>query len=224
MMTDDTTNTYSNNIEDVNIDHDDFTCKVGDGTNSREISPLVDKNTESIHHTFYKKRSRASALRRNIKSKNSAKPKQKGNSSQKRSSTLKCKAKATTSSSATAPKNGDGDPNWKTITQTLTNPNSNTPYLEHSGPPSSTSHAKSPIRFLLLFFTKEIIGQIVTKTNLYQKQSTSGDPSNMPWKNVSEEEVMAFLMLVVAMGIINLPELDDYWAILVQIQLCHGFL
>lgn len=63
----------------------------------------------------------------------------------------------------------------------------------------------------------------MTQTNLYQRQSTSALPSNMQWKDVSEEEMMAFLGVVVAMRIVNLPELDDYWAILVQLQVYHGF-
>ena len=64
-MTDNTTKTSSNKIEDVNIDHDDFTCEINDDTNTREISLPVDKSTESIHHNFYKKRSTVSVLKRN---------------------------------------------------------------------------------------------------------------------------------------------------------------
>ena len=33
----------------------------------------------------------------------------------------------------------------------------------------------------------------------------------MPWQDVTIEDIMAFLGLVIAMGIANLPEIHDYW-------------
>jgi hypothetical protein len=53
---------------------------------------------------------------------------------------------------------------------------------------------------------------IVTKTNLYQQQSQVSKPSPLPWKDVTAEEVMAFIGVVIEMGISNLPEIYDYWS------------
>ena len=34
----------------------------------------------------------------------------------------------------------------------------------------------------------------------------------MKWKTVENDEIRAFLGAVIAMGILNLPELKDYWS------------
>ena len=34
----------------------------------------------------------------------------------------------------------------------------------------------------------------------------------MQWVDVTVEEMMAFVGLVIAMGVVRLPEIDDYWA------------
>lgn len=225
MISGDVTITSSSNAEDVNTGDtnftyesegsttgdSDFVYEFSDNINTKETPVPADKSVDNGHQSSCEKRKTVSVSKRNTKYKNTTKPKKKINNP-KKTSIHKAKAKGKPSSSATAYEKRDGDPNWKNIRRTFTSPNSNTPFLEDSGPRRSTFHAKSPIQFLFLFFTKEVIRIIVTQTNLYQRQSTSARPSNMQWTDVSEEEIMAFLGVVMAMGIVNLPELDDYWA------------
>ena len=110
-----------------------------------------------------------SVSKRSTKNKNTTKHKKKNNKPRK-TSIRTAKAKSKPKSSATASKKRDGDPNWKDLSGKFASPNSNTPFLEDSGPTRSTIHAKSRIQFFLLFSTKEVIRLIVTQTNLYQRQ------------------------------------------------------
>ena len=41
---------------------------------------------------------------------------------------------------------------------------------------------------------------------------SSDNPPKTPWKDVSMEEMLAFLGLNIAMDVVNLPELDMYWS------------
>lgn len=51
----------------------------------------------------------------------------------------------------------------------------------------------------------------VEQTNLYCRQSNQGN-TPADWQDVCYEEVLAFIGIVIAMGLVQLPSLDDYWA------------
>ena len=57
---------------------------------------------------------------------------------------------------------------------------------------------------------KQFHETLVSQTNLYRQQSQPSNPSPMAWSDVTVEELMAFIGLVIAMGITNLPEVQDY--------------
>jgi hypothetical protein len=50
------------------------------------------------------------------------------------------------------------------------------------------------------------------QTNMYHAQSVEAKASPMAWADVSVAEMQAFIGVVVAMGLVRLPELDDYWS------------
>ena len=81
--------------------------------------------------------------------------------------------------------------------------------------------AKSPLDFFFLFFSYEMFKNIADQTNLYQVQLTNLKPSPMIWMATTAEEIMAFIGVNIAMGIANLPEMDDYWS---KGSICHGLL
>ena len=58
----------------------------------------------------------------------------------------------------------------------------------------------------------ELIHHFVEQTNLYADQVyRSEKPPKTPWRVVSLEEMLAFLGMNIAMGVVNLPELHMYW-------------
>ena len=104
----------------------------------------------------------------------------------------------------------DGDPGLEDCEDNFSNPNSEKPFHEIPGPRGLASGLCSAFEYLKLFFTVEIFQVIVTQTNLYLQQCQITKPSLLPWKDVSTEEVMAFIAVVIAMGTSNLPEIYDY--------------
>ncbi|CAB4043789.1 Hypothetical predicted protein, partial [Paramuricea clavata] len=52
---------------------------------------------------------------------------------------------------------------------------------------------------------------IMTETNLYREQCQNAKPSPALWTDVTVEEIMAFMGVVIAMGMTHLPEVFDYW-------------
>ena len=78
------------------------------------------------------------------------------------------------------------------------------PYNEEMGPTPAAQACSTPIEFLKLILTDELIKLIVTGTNVY----TIENGCNF---KVTKEEVLAFLGLNIAMGIVGLPEFKDYW-------------
>ena len=52
------------------------------------------------------------------------------------------------------------------------------------------------------------------QTNVYASQVYSkNNPPKTPWRAVSKEEMLAFLGLNIAMGVVNLPEVNMYWPV-----------
>ena len=59
-----------------------------------------------------------------------------------------------------------------------------------------------------------MISILVTQTNLYTNQLRSTKPPSPSnhWKDVAENEMLAYLGLHIAMGIVNLPNIRDFWS------------
>ncbi|XP_057296130.1 piggyBac transposable element-derived protein 4-like [Hydractinia symbiolongicarpus] len=100
---------------------------------------------------------------------------------------------------------------WKKVDETYQNPNSNAPFFEFNGLKRPASDADTPLECFYLFFTPEILNQVVVETNRYYQQEQLKKPSSMKWSDTNAEEIQAFFAVVLAMGRVKLPELEDYW-------------
>jgi hypothetical protein len=74
-----------------------------------------------------------------------------------------------------------------------------------------------PEDYYKLFVTDEIIDKMVLQTNKYAVMSIESDkPSNksrsMLWKPTDKEEMHKFLAVLLAMGLVKMPHLNDYWS------------
>ena len=75
----------------------------------------------------------------------------------------------------------------------------------------------TPLQFFMLFFTSEMIKKITAETNAYAKEKIANKTVSRfsiwhEWYDVVEEEMLAFLGLIINMGVIHLPYLKDYWS------------
>ena len=87
-------------------------------------------------------------------------------------------------------------------------------FQEPSGPSQEARNAKTPLECFQLFFTTALVTILITQTNLYADQlrtASAPSPSNR-WYDVSMEEILAYLGIHIAMGIVNLPSLRDFWS------------
>jgi len=85
-------------------------------------------------------------------------------------------------------------------------------FVEVPGPSRTVHRCQTVLDFFMLFFTTVVWNLLVVQTNLYYSQRIADKPSSMEWADVTVEEMMAFIGLVIAMGVVRLPEIDDYWA------------
>ena len=97
------------------------------------------------------------------------------------------------------------------------------PLPEFSGSSSCSTDMsdKTPIEFFELLFTDDILHNVVDQTNLYaeqhlqEKMDTDLPPRSRLrlWKKKAHTtiEFIQFLSLIIIMGIINLPQIEDHW-------------
>ena len=80
------------------------------------------------------------------------------------------------------------------------------------GPTGLAVGITDPIDCFHLFLSPDIYDELLVQTNLYadQQRATKNDTSR--WTPISKEELMAFIGINIAMGIVSLPTLDDYWS------------
>ena len=78
---------------------------------------------------------------------------------------------------------------------------------------------KTPLEFFKLMVTDEMLEKIVQQTNLYAEQFISSHnlaPRSRVhgWKKATHDlsELKKLLALIVVMGLVNYPTLEDYWA------------
>ena len=77
--------------------------------------------------------------------------------------------------------------------------------------PSRTVHRCNTALDFHVVFTTVLWNLLVFQTNLYYSQSVAVKPSLIEWV-VTVDEMMAFIDIVIAMGVVRLSEIDDYWA------------
>lgn len=60
--------------------------------------------------------------------------------------------------------------------------------------------------------TRALHDEILAQSNLYADQQRSAKHDQSPWTPISKEELMAFIGINIAMGVVSLPSMDDYWS------------
>ena len=86
------------------------------------------------------------------------------------------------------------------------NRNSSKDFLGEVGPSTAAKELEKPLDFLFLLLGNDIFHLIATETNRYAQQQGVAE------FEVSQAEIAAFVGMVIAMGIVNLPKIHDYWS------------
>ena len=90
----------------------------------------------------------------------------------------------------------------------------------------NTINSSNPEALFTLFFTDSVIDRIVRCTNI-NAESVRADPvtsraqnsrfhdsyNQLPWKPVTSSEILAFLGILIYMGIYPMPRINGYWNI-----------
>ncbi len=82
------------------------------------------------------------------------------------------------------------------------------------GPEQPISSDANAINLFLRFFTIEAFDLVVEETNRFALQCRSQHISahTRPWHNITREELMAFIGMILYMGIARLPNMELYWS------------
>lgn len=79
------------------------------------------------------------------------------------------------------------------------------PFVQTTGPAERTKRAKNPLAVFELFFTVAVIDNILQQTKRYAIQQGAVE------FELCREELLAFLAMNIAMGMVRLPSIRDYW-------------
>nr|XP_027198261.1 piggyBac transposable element-derived protein 4-like [Dermatophagoides pteronyssinus] len=83
--------------------------------------------------------------------------------------------------------------------------------------PQVSAFVKQPIEFFKLFFTDELVMKIIADTNDYaakkiDNKKLSSHSIWRSWYDITNDEFWAFLAVIINMGTMPLPNLQDYWS------------
>ncbi|XP_072248003.1 piggyBac transposable element-derived protein 2-like [Leuresthes tenuis] len=81
----------------------------------------------------------------------------------------------------------------------------NPPLPEYQHPTPDT--IQTPFQYFTRYFDAQVIGHITYQTNLYAAQKDINTTFT-----TDENEIMAFLAILIYMGVVELPAVEDYWA------------
>ena len=79
------------------------------------------------------------------------------------------------------------------------------------GPKGDACCARQPVECFNLFLG-DYYNEILQQSNLYADQQRTTNSDTSPWNPISKEELLAFIGLNIAMGVISRPALNDYWS------------
>ena len=60
--------------------------------------------------------------------------------------------------------------------------------------------------------SSEVYDEILTQSNLYADQQRNSKQDTSPWNPITKEELVAFIGVIIAMGVVQLTSADDYWS------------
>ena len=95
----------------------------------------------------------------------------------------------------------------------------NIPFTGNEGMQQPLSPNPTAEDFFKLYINEDIIDHIVTQTNLYAQQYIEREQNNLrphslvkQWKPTDRQEMIAFLAMLIMMGIIHKPRINMYWS------------
>ena len=95
----------------------------------------------------------------------------------------------------------------------------NIPFTVNEGMQQPLPPNPTPEDFFTLYTNEDIIDHIVTQTNLYAQQYIEREQNNLrphsvvkQWKPTDRQEMVAFLAMLIMMGIIHKPKINMYWS------------
>ncbi len=68
----------------------------------------------------------------------------------------------------------------------------------------------NPAEIFGLFFTDELLEQIVASSNLYASQTQTASQA-ISWRKITKKELKAYIGFCILMGVAKLPSIADYW-------------
>ncbi|XP_015433556.1 PREDICTED: piggyBac transposable element-derived protein 4-like [Dufourea novaeangliae] len=93
------------------------------------------------------------------------------------------------------------------------------PFIAGNNPagPHIFADTKEPLDFFKLFFTDELVNEVVTETNNYARRKLENktlSPYSIwrTWHSVTTEEMWAFIGVIINMGTMPLANLQEYWS------------
>ncbi|XP_014614920.1 PREDICTED: piggyBac transposable element-derived protein 4-like [Polistes canadensis] len=83
--------------------------------------------------------------------------------------------------------------------------------------PQLLSNVKEPIDYFTLYFTEELADSIIKETNNYaneeiRKKQLSRKSTWHKWYDITKEEFFAFIAVILNMGLIQFPNIQEYWS------------
>ena len=86
------------------------------------------------------------------------------------------------------------------------------PFVEIRGLSRQALQLSTIMDVFNLFILLTLVQTWVDETNRYAAEIRNRKPSNMKWINVSLKELLAYIEMVIAMGLVNLTSMLDYFA------------
>ena len=81
------------------------------------------------------------------------------------------------------------------------------------GAKGEAAGVRSQLECFLLFLSSKMYDEILMQSNLYADQQRMAKNDTSPWNPITKEELLAFIGVNLAMGVVQLPSADDYWSI-----------
>lgn len=85
------------------------------------------------------------------------------------------------------------------------NPGASEPFTGSPGPSDEAKEQETPLDYLYMLLGPDIFHYIAEQTNIYAAQK------GMPLVTVTSAEIAAFMGVNIAMGIVDLPSVREYW-------------
>lgn len=81
------------------------------------------------------------------------------------------------------------------------------------GPKSEATGNRNQLECIQLFLTSDIYDELLTQSYLYAEQQRTSKMIIVLGSPITKEELIAFIGVIVTMGVVQLPSADNYWSI-----------